>query len=181
MLVAWAWPRIIIVEQPALDQELSLLAGVQWGALVLWGWLLARALLRPQGWMQRYWGLRPEVGKALQQTVTVGCLATFVFLVPRYTLVHAPGGPEAVAGSLALARLCFTAFQVVLLGLALVMGRRGSRLMTAVLARSREAPWRSLALLATRLSGHSRWCQHGLSAGLIRIQLCLPGAVAQVG
>ena len=139
MLVAWAWPRIIIAAQPALDQELSLLAGVQWGALVLWGWLVARSLLRSQGWMQRYWGLSAEVRKALQQTVTVGCLATLVFLVPRHLLVHAPGGPEAVAGSLALARLCFTAFQVVLLGLVLVIGRRGSRLMTAVLTRSREA------------------------------------------
>src|ERR1044071_812200 len=93
------------------------------------GWLLARILLRPQGWMQRYWGLSPEVGKALRQTVTIGCLATLVFLVPRHILVHAPGGPEAVVGSLALARLCFTAFQVVLLGLVLVMGRRGSRLV----------------------------------------------------
>jgi small-conductance mechanosensitive channel len=139
MLVAWAWPQIIIAAQPALDQELSLLAGVQWGALVLWGWLVARSLLRSQGWMQRYWGLSAEVRKALQQTVTVGCLATLVFLVPRHLLVHAPGGPEAVAGSLALARLCFTAFQVVLLGLVLVIGRRGSRLMTAVLTRSREA------------------------------------------
>jgi len=145
MLVAWAWPRIIIGEQPALDQELSLVASVQWSALVLWGWLVARALLHTQGWMQRYWGLSPEVGKALQQTVIVGCLATLVFLVPRHALVQAPGGPEAVVGSLALARLCFTAFQVVLLGLVLVMGRRGSRLMTTVLARSREAPgfaWR---------------------------------------
>jgi potassium efflux system protein len=139
MLMAWAWPRIIIGEQQSFDQELSLLTSVPLGALVLWGWLLARALLRPQGWMQRYWGLSPEVGKALQQTVTIGCLATLVFLVPRYILVHAPGGPEAVAGSLALARLCFTAFQFVLLGLVLVIGRRGSRLMTAVLARSREA------------------------------------------
>jgi potassium efflux system protein len=139
MLVAWAWSRIITAEHQAFDQELFLLVGVQGGALVLWGWLLARALLRPQGWMQRYWGLSPEVGKALQQTVTIGCLATVVFLVPRYILLHAPGGPEAVAGSLALARLCFTAFQVVLLGLVLVIGRRGSRLMTAVLDRSREA------------------------------------------
>ncbi len=139
MLVAWAWPRIIIAEPQALERELSLLASIQWSALVLWGWLVARALLRPQGWMQRYWGLSPEVGRALQQTVTVGCLATLVFLVPRHALVRAPGGPEAVAGSLALARLCFTAFQVVLLGLVLVMGRRGSRLMAAVLARSREA------------------------------------------
>lgn len=139
MLIAWAWPRIIVAEPQALDQELSLLASVQWSALVLWGWLVARALLHPQGWMQRYWGLSPEVGKALQQTVTVGCLATLIFLVPRHALVHAPGGPEAVAGSLALARLCFTAFQVILLGLVLVMGRGGSRLMTAVLARSREA------------------------------------------
>ena len=139
LLVAWAWPRIIIGEQQALDQELSLLASVQWGALVLWGWLVARGLLRPQGWMQRYWGLSAEVRKALQQTITVGCLATLVFLVPRHILVHAPGGPEAVTGSLALARLCFIAFQVVLLGLVLVIGRRGSRLMTAVLTRSREA------------------------------------------
>jgi potassium efflux system protein len=137
MLVAWAWPRIIVAQQ-ALDQELSLAASVQWGALVLWGWLLARALLRPQGWMQRYWGLSPEVGKALQRTIAVGGLATLIFLVPRHILVHAPGGPEAVAGSLALARLGFTAFQVVLLGLVLVMGRRGSQLMSTVLARSRE-------------------------------------------
>src|SRR5712691_3671670 len=90
MLVAWAWPRIIIGEQPALDPELSLVASVQWSALVLWGWLVARALLHTQGWMQRYWGLSPEVGKALQQTVTVGSLATLVFLVPRHALVHAP-------------------------------------------------------------------------------------------
>jgi len=137
--VAWAWPRIIIAEPQALAQALPVLASVQWSALVLWGWLCARALLRPQGWMQRYWGLKPEVGRALQQTVTVGSLATLVFLVPRHALVHAPGGPEAVAGSLALARLCFTAFQVVLLGLVIVIGRRGSRLMTAVLTRSREA------------------------------------------
>jgi potassium efflux system protein len=139
ILVAWAWPRVIIAEQQALDQELPLLAIVPWSALVLWGWLAARALLHPQGWMQRYWGLSAEVRKALQQTVTVGCLATLVFLVPRHVLVHAPGGPEAVAGSLALARLCFIAFQVVLLGLVLVIGRRGSRLMTAMLTRSREA------------------------------------------
>ena len=139
MLVAWAGPRIIVAEQPALNQVLPLVASVHWSALVLWGWLLARAFLRPQGWMQHYWGLSPEVGKALQRTVTVVCLATLVFLVPRYTLLNAPGGPEAVAGSLALARLCFTAFQVVLLGLVLIMGRRGSGLMTAVLARSREA------------------------------------------
>src|SRR5439155_16095995 len=137
MLVAWAWPRIILAEPQGLDQELSLLASAQWSALVLWGWLVSRALLRPQGWMQRYWGLSPEVGKALQQTVAVGCLATLVFLVPHHALVHAPGGPEAVAGSLALARLCFTAFQVVLLGLALVLGRRGSGLMAGVLTRSR--------------------------------------------
>ena len=95
MLVAWAWPRIIIAEQQALDQELSLLASVPWSALVLWGWLVARTLLRPQGWMQRYWGLSAEVRKALQQTVTIGCLATLVFLVPRHVLVHAPGGPVA--------------------------------------------------------------------------------------
>src|SRR4029453_19068537 len=79
VLVAWVWPRIINVEQQTFDPELSLLGGVQWIPLVLWGWLLARALLRPQGWMQRYWGLSPEVGKALQQTVTIGCWRRWSF------------------------------------------------------------------------------------------------------
>src|SRR5262249_47684121 len=94
LLVSWVWPRIIMGESPALNQGLPLVASVQCSALVLWGWLVARALLRPQGWMQHYWGLSPEVGKALQWIVTVGCLATLVFLVPRYALVNAPGGPE---------------------------------------------------------------------------------------
>jgi len=150
MFVAWAWPRLILIERSALNLELPLMASVQLSALVMWCWLLGRALLRPQGWMQRYWGLSPEVGKALQRTVTVGCLAALVFLVPRYALLNAPGGPETVAGSLALARLCFTAFQAVLLGLVSIMGRRGGRLMTAVLARSREAHglvWRYWPLL----------------------------------
>lgn len=139
VLVAWAWPRVIMMGQSALNLELPLTASVQLSALVLWCWLLGRTLLRHQGWMQHYWGLSPEVGKALQQTIMVGCLATLLFLVPRYVLLNAPGGPEAVAGSLALAQLCFTVFQAVLLGLVSVMGRRGSRLMTVALARSREA------------------------------------------
>ena len=138
MLVAWAGPRIIVAEQPALNQVLPLVASVHWSALVLWGWLLARAFLRPQGWMQYYWGLSPEVGRHYNGR-HCGVSGDVGLSGPRYTLLNAPGGPEAVAGSLALARLCFTAFQVVLLGLVLIMGRRGSGLMTAVLARSREA------------------------------------------
>ena len=60
--------------------------------------------------MQRYWGLSPEVGKALQRTVTVGCLATLVFLVPRYALLQRSrwtggGGGESGAGPAVLYRL----------------------------------------------------------------------------
>jgi hypothetical protein len=72
VLVAWAWPRIINVEQQTFDPELSLLAGVQWIALVLWGWLLARALLRPRAGCSAIGVSVLRSGRALQQTVTVG-------------------------------------------------------------------------------------------------------------
>ena len=55
-----------------------------------------------------------------------------------------------MAASLALARWCFTAFQVVLLVMVGMVCRRGSRLMTAVLARSRQVHgllWRHWPLL----------------------------------
>jgi len=96
-LCSWPgpWPQII-VEQQLLDQEF-VFAG-------------QRAMERPgavglvictgscyvhQGWNAALLGgLNPEVGKALQQTVTVGSLATLVFLVATHALVHAPGGPD---------------------------------------------------------------------------------------
>jgi len=142
-LLAWAWPRVMLPVQNPSVRELPLAAGLQFAALVLWCWSFGRASLRSGGWMSRYWGIRPAVGSALQRTLAAACLATLVFLVPRALLLHAPGGPEAVAGSLALARLCFTAYQAALIGLVAVMSRRGSALMTVILARSREADGRT--------------------------------------
>jgi potassium efflux system protein len=159
-LVAWAWPHIIMVERSVLNLELPLMTGIQLSALVLWCYLLGRALFRPQGWQQPSETLAQEAQQELQQTaavrqelqrtVTAACLATLLFLVPRHVLLQAPGGPEAVAGSLALARLCFTAFQIVLLVMVALVGRRGSQLMTTLLARSRAAHgliWRNWPLL----------------------------------
>ena len=143
-----------------INLELPLTASVQWSALVLWCWLLGRALVRYDGWrllarehdhegdqaVPQTMAVRQE----LQRTITVGCMATLLFLVPRYLLLHASGSPEAMAGSQALARLCFTMFQVVLLVLCAIVGRRGSRLMMALRARSRQAPgllWRNWPLV----------------------------------
>jgi potassium efflux system protein len=159
MGLAWAWPRLAMLGQSALETDLPLATMLSCSAVILGGWLIARALLADQGWMRQYWGLSPAVRKALQRTLAVGCLATWGLLVPRYVLLNAPGGPEMVTGSLALARLCFTAFQAVLLVLVSVMGRRSSVLMTAVLARSRATNgllWRHWRLLyCTVLAGIS--------------------------
>ncbi len=137
-LLVWAWPRVMLMGHSGLNLDLPLELGLQLVALVWWGWLVGRAFLHPRGWIQRYERFNREVCRALQRTMTVGALVTSVFLIPRFMLLNAPGGPEAVAASLALARLCFTTFQLVLLILIAVVGRRGSRLMTALLARSQH-------------------------------------------
>lgn len=159
-LVAWAWPQVIMAGRSVLNLELPLMSGLQLSALVLWGGVSGRALCRYQGWRQPSAASDPETGQevpqtvkaaqALQRTLTVACVAALLLLVPRSILLHAPGGPEAVAGSMALARLCFTAFQVVLLITVGIVGRRGGRLMTALLARSRQTHgllWRNWPLL----------------------------------
>jgi potassium efflux system protein len=159
-LVAWAWPHVIMAGRSVLNLELPLMVSFQLSALVLWGGVLGRALCRYQVWWQPSGGIVPEahqeiqqrieVCQELQRTIAVACVATLLLLVPRYILLNAPGGPEAVTGSLALARLCFTAFQVVPLVMVGIVCRRGSRLMTAVLARSRQVHgllWRHWPLL----------------------------------
>ena len=159
-LVAWAWPHVLMAGRSVLNLELPLMTSLQLSALVLWGGVLGHALCRHQGWRQASETFDPEagqevqqtvkVGQALQRTITVVCVATLLLLVPRYILLHAPGGPEAVASSVALAQLCLTAFQVVLLVTGSIVGRRGSQLMTALLVRSRQTHgliWRSWPLL----------------------------------
>lgn len=159
-LVAWAWPHVIMAGRSVLNLDLPLMTGLQLSALVLWGGVLGRALCRHQGWRRPAAAFDPETGQevqptvkvaqALVQTISVACVATLLLLVPRYIFLHAPGGPEAVTGSMALARLCLTAFQVVLLITVSLVGRRGSRLMTALLARGRQTQgliWRNWPLL----------------------------------
>lgn len=149
-LVVWAWPRLIMAGYSGLNLDLPVGLGLQLGALVVWGWLLGRAFLHPQGWAQRYERASPEVCRALQRTIHVGAMVTGLFLLPRFLLLNAPGGPDAVTASLALARLCFTAFQLLLLGLVSIVGRRGSHLMTAVLSHSRQRHgllWRNWPLV----------------------------------
>lgn len=146
----WAWPRLFMQGRSALDLDIPLSALLSWSALIMGGWLAARAFLHAEGWMPHYWGLSPVVCAAWQRTIAVGCLATWALLVPRHVLLQAPGGPETVAGSLALARVCFTAFQLVLLVFVSVTGRRRSTLMDALLTHSRDRHgllWRYWPLL----------------------------------
>jgi small-conductance mechanosensitive channel len=112
--------------------------GLQVSAFILWVGLLGRALLQQEGWGQRFWRLSPELCRFLRRVVTAGCLAGLVLLVPYHILLTVPGEETMAAYSLALARFLFLAFQVVLLVLVGVVGRRDTPLMATVLARSRQ-------------------------------------------
>jgi potassium efflux system protein len=136
-VVIWGWPQIFPgrAQHPELQQ--ALIAGLQLAAVFLWLGLLGRAIFRRDGWGQQYIGLQPDLCRFLRRTVTVVWLATLIFLVPRHILLMAPGGPETVTQNLALARLLFTTFLLVLLVLVAITGRRGSCVMQAILAESR--------------------------------------------
>ena len=133
-----------------MELEEALVAGLQLGALILWIGLLGRAIFRPQGWGQTYWGVSPELCRFMRRTLMTGCLAALLLLVPRHVLLAASGGPEMTSHSLALARLFFTAFQLILLGIVGIVGRRNSPLIQTVLASSRQQSgvlWRNWPLI----------------------------------
>jgi potassium efflux system protein len=149
-VIIWVWPQILprAPSQPAL--ELALVAGLQLGTLILWIGLLGQAIFRHDGWGMQYIGLNSDLCRFLWRTMTVGWLAALVLLVPRHMLLIAPGEPDTAAQGLAFARLCFTAFQAVILILVGVACRRGSRLMQAVLADNRQRHgllWRNWPLI----------------------------------
>lgn len=149
-LVAWVWPQLWGGRGATLELELALGEGLQVAALVLWMALLAWTFCRRAGWCETYLGCSPEVCRQFRGAVAFGCLAALLFLVPRHVLRTAPGDPEIAHTSLALARLCFTAFELAILGLVGVVCRRGSRLLTASLATSHQAHgmmWRLWPLL----------------------------------
>lgn len=131
-LLAWLAGRFFMPGPDQSDLTPALVGSLQIGALVLWIGLLGRNLLRPEGWAHHFWGLRPELRRFIARMVAVGWLAALLCLLPRYLLLAAPG--EEATGSLALVRLLGLAFQVVILVLLAVAGRRDSPLMRVALA-----------------------------------------------
>lgn len=124
--VGWVWPQLCGGRGRTLELELALGEGLQIAALVLWIALLVWTFCRRAGWCESYLGYSPEVCRQLRWAIALGCLAAVLFLVPRHILRTASGDPEMAHTSLALVRLCFTAFEVVILGLVGAVLRRGS-------------------------------------------------------
>ncbi|GIX47321.1 MAG: hypothetical protein KatS3mg131_1532 [Candidatus Tectimicrobiota bacterium] len=160
-----AWMRRLFLPPTYADAEFAqaLLGGVQVIALVLGVASLARTVLQPGGWGQHFWGIGAELCRFLRRSLVVLCFAAVLFLVPRHVVLVAPGEAQAAAGSLALARLLFLAFQAVVVLVVGVLGWRSQPLMAAVLERSRAQQgllWRVWPLL------------HGLLlAGLVGIMV----------
>jgi small-conductance mechanosensitive channel len=138
VLLAWWRGQFLPPSTTEADLLLALTDGLQVSACILWVGLLGRALLQQEGWGQRFWRLRPELCRFLRRVVTVGCLAGLLLLVPYHILLTVPGEETMAAYSRALAWFLFLAFQVVLLVLVGIVGRRDSPLMATVLARSRQ-------------------------------------------
>ncbi len=150
--VVWMWPQVLPghPEQPELQR--ALITGGQWLAFLLWLDLLGQAIVRRDGWGERYWGLSPELSQVIRRTIAVGCMAALVLMVPRHILLTAPGVPEVATQSLTLARLCFMVFQVVLLALLAFTCWRGAPVMRVVLAESQQRGgklWRHWPLIHT--------------------------------
>jgi potassium efflux system protein len=137
-VVVWGWTQFLPAGAGQSELQVALVGSVQFGALLLWIGLLGHAIFRRDGWGQQYVGLNADLCRFLRWTVAAGWLAALLLLVPRHFLLVAAAEPEATAGSLALARLCLTAFHSVLLVLVAVVGRRGSCVMQTVLDASRQ-------------------------------------------
>ena len=136
--LAWLFGQGLAQLPEQRELARALVGSLQIGALLLGISLLGRALLQPDGWGQRFWVLSPALCRLLRRTVVITCLAALVLLIPRHLLLTAPGEGETAVGSLTLARLLFLAFQSVVLLLVGVLGRRGSPLVEAMLARSHQ-------------------------------------------
>jgi small-conductance mechanosensitive channel len=137
-LLAWLLGQFLPQDPDQRELSHALVSGLQISAVVLGAGLLGRYLLQPDGWGQRCWNASAELCRFLRRIIVILCLAVLILQIPRYILLAAPGEGEVAVGSLALARAFFLAFLGVVLVLVSIMGRRGSPLMTGVLARSRE-------------------------------------------
>lgn len=148
--VLWIWPQIIPGASNQLELAEALRSGLRIATVLLWVGLLGHALFRRDGWGQRYLGFEPRLCRFLRRALMVGWLASLLLLVPRHILLAAPGEAAEMAENLALARLLFTSFQLILLALVGLAGRRGSCVMQAVLVGSRRSHgylWRNWPLV----------------------------------
>ena len=146
----WAWPQILPGGAHQPEFERPLIVGLHLAALLLWLGLLGHAIFRRDGWGQQVAGLQPQLCTFLRRTILLAWLAALVLLVPRHILLTETSESEFIRENLALARLMFMAFQVVLFVLIGITCRRGSRLMQAVLIHSQRRNgllWRNWPLV----------------------------------
>ena len=116
----------------------ALVMGLHLAAIVLAIGLFSRALFRSGGWAQQFWQLDDKESAFLRRTFVVGCLAGFLFLVPRQVVLAASPDNLLTEGGQTLERLLMLAFQGVIFGLVMRTGLPGSPLMARILARSRD-------------------------------------------
>ena len=139
-MAALGWSRQLLVTRDGSDAALTtaLVSGVYLTSAILGIGLFSQLLLRRGGWAQQVWGLDETAGRFLRRTFGTGCLAAFLFLVPRQVVLAASPDEFLAGSSHTMERLLILAFQVVVFVVALRMGLPGSPLMTRVLARSRN-------------------------------------------
>ena len=139
-MAALGWSRQLLVMQDGSDAALTmaLVSGVYLTAAILGIGLFSQSLLHRGGWAQQVWGLDETAGRFLRRSFGTGCLAAFLFLVPRQVVLAASPDEFLAGSSHTMERLLILAFQVVVFVVALRMGLPGSPLMTPVLARSRD-------------------------------------------
>lgn len=135
-LLAWLFGQTLSQTGVQTDLTPALVNGLQLGALFLGLGLLARSVLQPQGWGQRFWALDPGLCRFLRRTAVCGCAAALVFMVPSVILHMASG--EGGAEVATLARVLSLAFQASVLIIVGLLGWQRSPLMEVILARSAE-------------------------------------------
>jgi len=136
LLVAQGMEKFFFRDGGQSTSSLAFATGLQGGAIVLWGWLFTRDLLRPNGWGQRFWGLNPDLCLSLRYSLAAIWFAALIFLIPRAILLAISGNPTVSTSP--SSRLLLLSFQGIVLILLGIVGRRDSDLMKTALADSRQ-------------------------------------------
>ena len=135
-LLAWLLGQALPQTVVQTDLTPALVSGLQMAALFLGLGLLARSVLQPQGWGQRFWALPADLCRFLRRTIVWGCVAALVFMVPSY-IWYMTSGESGPAGA-TLARVLSLAFQMAVFVMVGVLCWQRSPLMEVVLAKSLE-------------------------------------------